>query len=45
MPTVTLYRLSGLAVMVGMTIDGLASFLYSRGGWGRPLPRPARADQ
>jgi hypothetical protein len=32
MPTVTLYRLSGLAVMIGMTIDGLASFLYSRAG-------------
>ena len=32
MRTVTLYRLSGLAVMIGMTIDGLASFLYSRAG-------------
>ncbi len=32
MRTMTLYRLSGLAVMVGMTIDGLASFLYSRAG-------------
>jgi hypothetical protein len=29
---VTLYRLSGLAVMIGMTIDGLASVLYSRAG-------------
>jgi hypothetical protein len=27
----TLYRLSGLAVMIGMTIDGIASFLYPRG--------------
>lgn len=34
--TVTLYRLSGLAVMIGMTIDGLASVLYSRAG-GVPL--------
>jgi hypothetical protein len=32
MRTVTLYRLSGLAVMIGMTIDGLASFLNSRAG-------------
>jgi hypothetical protein len=32
MRAVTLYRLSGLAVMVGMTIDGLASVLYSRAG-------------
>ena len=32
MRTVTLYRLSGLAVMIGMTIDGFASFLYSRAG-------------
>lgn len=32
MRTVTLYRLSGLAVMIGMTIDGLASVLYSRAG-------------
>ena len=32
MRTVTLYRLSGLAVMVGMTITGLASVLYSRAG-------------
>ncbi len=31
MRTVTLYRLSGLAVMIGMTIDGVASILYSRG--------------
>jgi hypothetical protein len=30
MRTVTLYRLSGLAVMIGMTIAGAASFLYSR---------------
>ncbi|MDR0360844.1 MAG: hypothetical protein LBJ87_15460 [bacterium] len=26
----TLYRLSGLAVMTGMTVDGVASFVYSR---------------
>lgn len=30
MHSVILYRLSGLAVMIGMTIDGLASVLYSR---------------
>lgn len=29
---VTLYRLSGLAAMIGMTIDGIASVLYSRAG-------------
>jgi membrane protein implicated in regulation of membrane protease activity len=27
-----MYRLSGLAVMIGMTIDGVASALYSRAG-------------
>lgn len=32
--TVTLYRLSGLAVLVGMTIEGTASVLYSRAGGG-----------
>ena len=32
MRTVTLYRLSGLAVMAGMTIVGIASVLYSRAG-------------
>ena len=32
MRTVTLYRLSGLAVMIGMTISGIASVLYSRAG-------------
>lgn len=32
MRIVTLYRLSGLAVMAGMTVDGLASFFYSRAG-------------
>ncbi len=32
MRTVGLYRLSGLAVMIGMTIDGIASVLYSRAG-------------
>ncbi|MGH3277698.1 MAG: hypothetical protein ACRDNW_00980 [Trebonia sp.] len=32
MRTVTLYRLSGLAVMTGMTIVGIASVLYSRAG-------------
>jgi hypothetical protein len=32
MRAVTLYRLSGLAVMIGMTIDGIASVLYSRAG-------------
>lgn len=31
MGTVSLYRLSGLAVMIGMTIDGLASVFYPRG--------------
>src|SRR4029453_2712197 len=30
--TVTLYGLSGLAVMIGMTMDGGASVLYSRAG-------------
>lgn len=30
MRTVALYRLSGLAVMIGMAIDGVASILYSR---------------
>lgn len=32
MRAVTLYRLSGLAVLIGMTIDGIASVLYSRAG-------------
>ena len=32
MRTVTLYRLSGLAVIAGMTIYGVASVLYSRAG-------------
>jgi hypothetical protein len=32
MRAVTLYRLSGLAVMIGMTIDGFASVRYSRAG-------------
>lgn len=32
MRAVTLYRLSGLAVMIGMTIDGVASVMYSRAG-------------
>jgi uncharacterized protein YcbX len=32
MRTVTLYRLSGLAVLIGMTIEGIASILYSRAG-------------
>lgn len=32
MRAVALYRLSGMAVMAGMTIDGLASVLYSRAG-------------
>lgn len=32
MRTVTLYRLSGLAVLIGMTISGIASVLYSRAG-------------
>lgn len=32
MRAVALYRLSGLAEMAGMTIDGLASVLYSRAG-------------
>ncbi|MBO0685131.1 MAG: hypothetical protein J2P45_18420 [Candidatus Dormibacteraeota bacterium] len=32
MRAVTLYRLSGLAVLVGMTVDGIASILYSRAG-------------
>jgi hypothetical protein len=31
-PAVTLYRLSGLAVLIGMTIMGIASVLYSRAG-------------
>jgi hypothetical protein len=32
MRTVTLYRLSGLAVLIGMAIEGIASILYSRAG-------------
>lgn len=32
MRAVALYRLSGLAVMIGMTVDGIASVLYSRAG-------------
>jgi hypothetical protein len=32
MRAVTLYRLSGLAVQIGMTIEGIASILYSRAG-------------
>jgi len=32
MHAVTLYRLSGLAVLIGMTIVGLSSVLYSRAG-------------
>jgi hypothetical protein len=32
MRTVTLYRLSGQAVLIGMTIEGIASILYSRAG-------------
>jgi hypothetical protein len=31
-PAVMLYRLSGLAVLIGMTIMGIASVLYSRAG-------------
>lgn len=32
MHAVMLYRLSGLAVLIGMTIEGIASVLYSRAG-------------